>query len=129
VKISTLLGLVVAVVVMLGAGAVGSAPPDITGTWIGKTEVPDQGTDQITMTLKKAGEGHAGTIEDALGHIAAGTALQGLKLEDNVLTCSFAVTDGDAVSMKLTVDGEKMNGRWTHPQGAAGTIAFERKPK
>jgi hypothetical protein len=127
VKTSALLGLLVAIVVMLGVGAIASAPPDIAGTWIGKTEVPDQGTDQVTMVLKQAGEGYAGTIEDSLGHIAAGTALRDLKLEKNVVTCSFPVTDGNTVSVKLTVDGEKMSGEWTHTQGATGTIAFEKQ--
>ena len=45
---------------------------DINGTWIGTTEVPEQGTDQVTMVLKKAENGYTGTIADSLAMIAPG---------------------------------------------------------
>ncbi len=126
-KTTALLGLLVAVAVMLGVGIVASAPPDVAGKWIGKTEVPDQGTDQVTMVLKKAGEGYTGTIEDSIGQVAAGTPLKDVKLENSVLTCSFPITDGALISMKLTLAGDKMTGDWSHPQGSTGAITFERQ--
>jgi len=37
------------------------------------------------------------------------------------------LTDGAEISIKMTVDGDKMTGAWTHPEGALGELVFERK--
>ncbi len=100
---------------------------DITGTWVGTTEVPDQGTDQVTMVLKKAGDGYSGTIVDSLGQVAPGTELKNVTFGDDALSYSFSLTDGSVVTMKLKVNGLKMTGQWAHEEGATGTITFEKK--
>jgi hypothetical protein len=34
------------------------------GTWVGTTEVPDQGADAITLTITKGDGGYAGTMTE-----------------------------------------------------------------
>lgn len=100
---------------------------DISGTWVGSTEVPDQGTDQVTMVLKKAENGYTGTIADSLAVITPGTELREVSFTDGTLSYSFSLTDGAIVTIKLKVDDAKMTGEWTHQEGQTGTIVFERK--
>ena len=37
------------------------------GTWVGITEVPDQGADEVTLTIAKSDGGYTGTMTDSLG--------------------------------------------------------------
>jgi hypothetical protein len=104
-----------------------AAPPDIVGTWLGKTEVPDQGPDDLTLVITKGEAGFSGTLVDTLGLIAKDTEVKDIKIQDNELTFHFPLTDGAEISIKMTVDGDKMAGAWTHPEGDMGALVFERK--
>jgi len=103
------------------------APPNIVGTWLGKTEVPDQGPDDLTLVVTKGEEGFSGTLVDTLGLIAKDTVVKDIKIQDNELTFHFPLTDGAEISIKMTVDGDKMTGAWAHPEGDMGALVFERK--
>ena len=96
------------------------------GTWVGATEVPDQGADGITLTIAKSDGGYTGTMTDSLGMVAK-EALRDIEFAEGVLTFGFALTDGTAMKMRLTITGDKMAGEWQHPEGSAGAITFERK--
>ncbi len=100
---------------------------NIAGTWIGTTEVPNVGPDEITLVLKKAKTGYAGTIADAKAVIAPATELKDVSFADGVLSCSFSLADGATVSMKVKAEGGKLTGSWTHEQGDTGPITFEKK--
>lgn len=101
---------------------------EITGTWVGKTEVPGQGTDQVTMVLKKTSTGaYAGTISDSLAQIAPDTELKNISWADNVLTCSFSLAEGANIKLTVKLEDGKLNGNWVHEQGDSGAIVFERK--
>ncbi len=68
-----------AVVMLIAASAAAQKPAasaPVVGTWFGPTEVPDQGTDQITLTISKTDTGIAGTISDSLGVIAGTTEIK-----------------------------------------------------
>ena len=97
------------------------------GSWVGTTEVPDQGTDTLTLTLKKISTGYVGELSDSLGMVAKGSVTD-VKYADGSLTFSFALTDGANMTMRLKVAGNKMTGEWGHPQGDVGAVTFERKP-
>jgi hypothetical protein len=100
---------------------------EITGTWSGKTEVPGQGTDQVTVVFKKTATGaYAGTISDSIGMIAAGTEIKNITWADNVLTCSFALSDGANIKLTARLVEGKLNGTWLHEQGDSGPIVFEK---
>jgi hypothetical protein len=113
---------------LLLASAVQAA--EIVGTWSGKTEVPGQGTDQVTIVLKKTATGaYAGTINDSIGMIAAETEVKNIAWADNVLTCSFALSDGALIKLTCRLEDGKLNGTWVHQQGDSGSIVFERTAK
>jgi len=103
------------------------APPELEGTWLGKTEVPDQGLDEVTMVIVKAKEGFSGTLVDSLGLIAKETAIKEIKLQANELTYHFNLVDEQEVWIKVTVDGDKLTGGWTTAEGDTGAIVFERR--
>jgi len=103
---------------------------DIAGTWSGKTEVPGQGTDQVTLVLKKAANGsYTGTISDSLGMIAAGTEIKNATWTDNVLAFSFMLADGAEVKLTGRFEDGKLNGAWSHQGGDTGTIVLEKAAK
>jgi len=97
------------------------------GTWVGITEVPDQGADEVTLTIAKSNGGYTGTMTDSLGMVAK-EALRDIAFAEGVLTIGFALTDGTAMKMTLKIAGDKMAGEWQHPEGDVGAITLERKP-
>lgn len=104
-----------------------ASAPDLAGTWIGKTEVPDQGMDEITLVLNKDEKGYTGTVVDTLGLIAKDTEIMDVKVEGNEISFRFPLTDGAMISVKMTADGNKMAGAWVHPEGDTGVLSFEKK--
>jgi hypothetical protein len=102
------------------------AAEDPAGLWIGTTEVPNQGADQVRLAITRIDDGYGGLMTDSLG-VVAGDPLRDVKFVDGVLTFGFSLTDGTAMTMKLKVAGDKMAGEWQHPEGDAGAIIFERK--
>ena len=120
---------IIAIILILTLWLTGFAvvPPDIIGTWLGKTEVPDQGPDELTLVFVKGEEGFSGTLVDTLGLIAKDTAVKDIKIQDNDLTFHFPLVDGMEISVKMAVDGNMMKGAWTTPEGDMGTLVFERK--
>jgi hypothetical protein len=104
-----------------------AAPADITGTWIGKAEIPDVGIDELTMVLKKDKDAYSGTILDAMEMIALGTEIKVVEFRDDVLTVTFPLADGGIVTSRLKVAGDKMTGQWEHSAGGSGTLEFTRK--
>jgi hypothetical protein len=101
--------------------------PDLSGTWIGKTEVPDIGTDEVTLVLKKVDQGYGGTIADNQGVIAANTEIKDVAIDGDKLSFIFNLADGNLITIKLTVAGDKMTGQWEHPEGSTGAIELVRK--
>ena len=117
--------LLVAVIAVAWLAAPLRAAEDPAGLWIGTTEVPDQGTDQVRLVITRIDGGYGGLMTDSL-RVVAGDALRDVQFADGVLTFGFSLTDGTAMTMKLKVTGEKMAGEWQHPEGEAGAITLER---
>jgi hypothetical protein len=103
------------------------AGPVLAGTWIGKTDVPDQGPDAVTLVLNSAGKGYAGRLSDSLGQVASAVDLKDVQFDGSALTFKFFLSDGTEMVMTLKVTGEKMAGQWLHPEGSAGAITFEKQ--
>jgi hypothetical protein len=118
--------LVVAAAAMVSMPAMLRAAEDPAGLWIGTTNVPDQGTDQVTLAITKTADGYGGTMSDSL-NIVAKEALRDVRLADGVLKFGFTLTDGSLMTMTLTLSGDKMAGEWETPDGETGAITFERK--
>jgi hypothetical protein len=120
--------LVVAVAfVALTTGSLIAAQNSVVGTWIGQTQVPDQGADQVTLTLTKTKSGFAGAVADSLGLIAAATEIKDLTFVNGELAGSFPLTDGAVVKLKMKLDGDKLKGQWEHESGDVGELVLERK--
>jgi len=109
------------------AGLALASGPDIIGTWLGKTEIPDAGLDELTMVITKTETGYAGLSSDTLGYLAPNSEMREIKLDKAELTFSLPLVDGQTVYLKLAVEGDKMTGTWTTAEGDMGAIAFEKK--
>jgi hypothetical protein len=101
--------------------------PDITGTWNGKTEVPDAGTLELQLVIKREKDAYSGTVQDSMNMITVGTEIKIVEFKDDALTLTFPLADGAQITFRLKVAGDKMTGQWEHPQGASGVLDFTRK--
>jgi hypothetical protein len=119
---------ILTVLVVLGAAAAFGANPAILGTWLGKTEVPDQGIDDLVLVFTKTETGLAGTVSDTLGLIEKETKIAEIKVAgDKIVTLQFPLVDGSIIVCSLTYDKDKMTGTWSHPEGDIGKLEFVRK--
>jgi len=104
---------------------------DLSGTWVGQTEVPEQGTDEITLVLEKIDSEYTGTASDSLGMLED-VECEDIEFKDGTLTFHFSIFDGYeymTVWMNLKVDGDKMSGYWEVEDGTTGAIEMERVKK
>ncbi len=127
-----LVALLIIPAVALAAGSEAAAQrsaKSIAGVWVGPTEVPGHGTDQMTVTVTRTGSGLAGTIADSLGVIAPATPIKNLRFADKLLSGSFPLADGAIVTLKVKLEGGSLKGQWSHEAGDVGEITLERKKK
>jgi hypothetical protein len=102
---------------------------DISGTWLGETEIPDQGTDEMTLVIEKAGDSYTATISDSFGMLVD-TECEDLEYKDNVLSFNISIYDGYSsmtVYITLKVEGNTMVGQWETEEGETGEITMEKK--
>jgi hypothetical protein len=102
---------------------------DISGTWVGETEVPDQGTDELTLVLETSGDSYTGIISDSIGMLVD-VECEDLEYTDGTLTFNFAIYDGYSsmtVYITLEVEGNTMAGQWETEEGDTGEINMEKK--
>ena len=102
---------------------------DLTGTWRGATEVPDQGTDEMTLVIKKENGEYSGTITDSFG-MMTDTECEEMEFKDGTLTFHFTIfmgTESMTVWINLTVEGDKMTGYWEVADGSQGDVYFEKE--
>ena len=103
------------------------AAEDFSGTWMGKATLPDGTVDEFTLVLKKEKDAVTGTIVDSLKAVPQETAIQGVKVEDSVISFTFPWPDGAVIYCQLTLGAEKMTGDWTHSAGTKGALVFEKR--
>jgi len=106
-------------------GLIGLAAPfahaaDLSGIWLAKFEIPNQGgMDELTLVLKKADKSYTGIISHSVGYIPKDTPLTNVKLVDNELSFSFKAMGGTLeLAVKLTVAGNKMTGQMEMPDNS-----------
>ena len=104
--------------------------PDLSGTWIGSTVVPNmEDRDNLTLVLKKEGSSYTGNITDTMGMLNA-TILEKVKLEKGTMTFEFIViTNGQELRVRATikVSADKLTGSWESEQGDTGPLELVRK--
>lgn len=102
---------------------------DITGTWVGKTYVPDQGEDGLTLNIEKVEGEHKVTVSDDFGMVP-GVEASDVSYEDGTLSFNFNIFDGYqdmTVWITLEVSGNKMSGYWETADGVRDSIEMEKK--
>jgi hypothetical protein len=102
---------------------------DISGTWEGETEIPEQGTDELTMVIENAGDSYTATLSDSFGMLMDAEC-EDLEYKDNVLTFKFSIYDGYSsmtIYITLEVEGNTMTGQWETEEGDTGAINMEKK--
>jgi hypothetical protein len=107
--------------------------PDISGTWVGDTEIPNStGTDHVTLTLKKADALYSGTITMAR---AKDAAIENFAFEDeDTFNFEFVMPSGtDKIRVKVKLDilndkvlGSKLMGSWAIEDGTYGSLDLQR---
>lgn len=108
--------------------AVSADAPDLVGTWVGKTDVPDVGSVDVVLTVRKGEAGYTASVSDSASLIAPDTAVRDLTVDGDTLSFWFPLADGATVSIQLKVSGDTMSGSWQHQEGQTGSLSFERKP-
>jgi len=103
---------------------------DISGTWVGSTEVPGmEEADELTMVIVKSEGSYSGTISDSMG-MAQDAEMNDISFEDKTLTFDFSVDTGEeimTVSVSLEVDDDTMSGHWQAEDGSTGSIEMSKE--
>jgi hypothetical protein len=121
---------VLAVCVLAAALA---AAPDFVGTWIGRTEVPGAGMDELTLVVQKKEDVQAKTVAyavaftDTLGYAPPGTEVREIKVEGDSMTFQFNIVDGSLITGKLILKDDTLVGVWANVEGEGAEMRFERK--
>lgn len=102
---------------------------DISGTWVGETEVPESGVDKMSIVIEKNDEQYSAVISDSVGMFDE-TKCEDLEFKDDILTFHLTVDDGYqtmSIYVTLAVDGNTMSGYWETEYGASASIKMARK--
>jgi hypothetical protein len=107
--------------------------PDISGTWIGDTEMPNStDTNHVTLILKKADASYSGTITMAK---AKDAAIENFAFEDEDTFNFEFVMPGDNAKIRVKVKldiindrllGNKLMGGWVIEDGTYGSLDLQR---
>jgi len=126
-RAKSMLGLL-AFVLTLGFSAFATPAVDWSGTWLGKTTLPDGTVDELTVVFKKDKTTYTGTVVDTLGIVAPDTPFKDMTVNNNEMTANFIVTSGNLIKFTLKIEGDKMNGKWEDTtEGTAGLLEFVKK--
>ena len=115
--------------VVMTSGLVLSFQVDISGTWVGETEIPDQGTDEMTLVIEKSDADYTATISDSFGMLID-TECEDLEYKDNTLSFNISIFDGYSdmtVYITLKVEGDTMAGQSETEDGNTGEITMEKQ--
>jgi hypothetical protein len=128
---ATAANLLLTAMVLAVAGAVAGAQgtPDLTGTWVGTTLVPDVGEDAVTLVLKREGNAYTGLCTDAAKVVVA-PEITNVAFKEGTLTFDIGVSNGTntfTVHISLKVEGDQMAGRWVTDDGESADLRLARK--
>lgn len=128
-KTASILSLLAFVMVLFN-GVAFCQKVNLSGTWIGETEVPEGlEPDKVTLVLKKTNGEYTGNVTDSMG-MAVKAELEDIEFEDNELTANFMIFDGyenARIYFTLTVEGDTMKGFWESENGDSAAIKLHRQ--
>ncbi|MGD2294909.1 MAG: hypothetical protein PVF22_03650 [Candidatus Aminicenantes bacterium] len=117
-------------VLVLVSGLALTQSVDLSGTWVGETEVPDEiEPDELTLVLKKENGEYTGKMSDSMGMLEE-TDCEDIEFKDNKLTFNIEVNTGMEylrVYLTLTVEGDTMTGYWEAEDGSGGAVEMKKK--
>jgi hypothetical protein len=103
---------------------------DLSGTWMGETEIPDAfEPDEVTLILIKENGEYSGKVSDTMGMFDE-TDCEDIEFSDNKLTYNIlAQTENGAmrIFVSMIVDGDTMAGQWEAEDGSTGEVTMEKK--
>ena len=118
---------------IFAAASLSAQTPDISGTWVGDTELPNStASSHVTLILKKADASYSGTI--TLGN-AKDAVIENYAFEDeDTFNFEFVMPSGTAkirVKVKLDIIDDKLSGRklmgsWGMEDGSYGSLELDR---
>lgn len=111
------------------SGLVFTYKVDISGTWVGETEVPEQGTDEMTLVIEKTDGEYTATISDSFGMLVD-SECEELEYKNDTLSFNISIFDGYSditVHITLNVEGDTMTGYWETDDSDTGEITMERQ--
>lgn len=103
---------------------------DLSGTWVGETEVPDEiEPDEMTLVITKENEEYSAKISDSMGMLN-NTECEDIEFKENELTFNCEVDTGEeflTVYITLKVEGDTMTGYWETDDGQTGPVELTKK--
>ena len=103
---------------------------DLSGTWVGEAEVPDEiEPDGMTLVITKEGGEYSAKISDTMGMLD-NTVCEDIEFKENELTFNIEVNTGEeflTVYLTLKVEGDTMTGFWESDDGATGSVELTKK--
>jgi len=120
---------ILAMALVIGFGYVIGNELDISGTWVGTTEIPDMvENDEVTLILEKENDEYSGTISDSMGMVQD-AELENIEFHDNQLSFEFLSFNGYdyvRVFMTFTVEEDTMDGYWEIEDGTSSPIELKK---
>ena len=103
---------------------------DLSGTWVGETEVPNAiEPDEMTLVIAKESGEYTAKISDAMGMLE-NTECEDLEFVENKLTFNCEVNTGEEyliVYITLKVEDDAMTGYWESEDGDTGPVELKKK--
>lgn len=103
---------------------------DLSGTWVGETEVPDAiEPDEMTLVITKEDGEYSAKISDSMGMLN-NTECEDIEFKENELTFNIEVNTGEefmTVYLTLKVEGDTMTGYWESDDGSTGSVELTKK--
>lgn len=103
---------------------------DLSGTWVGETEIPDAiEPDVMTLVITKEDGEYSAKISDSMGMLV-NTECEDFEFKENELTFNCGVdTEEEFMTVYITVkvEGDTMTGFWETDDGSTGSIELTKK--
>ncbi len=117
-------------VLVAASGLMFGQSVDLSGTWVGETEVPDEiEPDEMTLVITKENEEYSAKISDSMGMLN-NTECEDIEFKENELTFNCEVDTGEeflTVYITLKVEGDTMTGFWESDDGSTGSVELTKK--
>jgi len=117
-------------VLVVTSGLMFGQSVDLSGTWVGETEVPDAiEPDGMTLVITKEDGEYSAKISDAMGMLE-NTECEDIEFVEDKLTFNIEVNTGDeylTVYLTLKVEDDTMTGFWESDGGETGPVELKKK--